>query len=381
MASMVRVSLLGTVVLFATAASAAEATRQPAFDEAELVSGAALELAPPASPLPVPTRDEVFALDADMRAFLTPLEDIRDPRHKLLTLTEALEQHGMFSREYSEVTRTASDTFHDRQGNCLSFTMLFVGLAREAGLTANYQSVRVQPTWANDGQVVIASHVNAVVRTGFGEETVVDFNIRAATGEQVSRRISDTYALGLFYTNLGAEALLRGEYTASLSYLREAARVYPKIAGLWVNLGVLYSRHRHYEHAEAAYLRALEIDEDERSALANLVVVYDALGEPELAEAYRARVRGYRERNPYYHYAVAARAYEHQQFAEALAALRKALRLKPDEHEFYTLRGQALTAMGKARDAEQSFERAREYEAIEYARTESRVRLGGLSDP
>ena len=360
---------------------AAEAPRQPAFDEAELVSGAALELAPPASPLTVPTRDEVFELDADMRAFLTPLADIRDPRHKLLTLSEALEQHGMFSREYAEVTRTASDTFHDRQGNCLSFTMLFVGLAREAGLTANYQSVQVQPTWANDGQVVIASHVNAVVRTGFGEETVVDFNIRAATGDQVSRRISDTYALGLFYTNLGAEALLRGEYTASLTYLREAARVSPKIAGLWVNLGVLYSRHRHYEHAEAAYLRALEIDEDERSALANLVVVYDALGERELAEAYRERVRGYRERNPYYHYAVAARAYEHQQFSEALAALRKALRLKPDEHEFYTLRGQALTAMGKSRDAEQSFERAREYEAIEYARAESRVRLGGLSDP
>ena len=98
--------------------------------------------------------------------------------------------------------------------------------------------------------------------------------------------------------------------------------MYPKIAGLWVNLGVLYSRHRHYEHAEAAYLRALEIDEDERSALANLVVVYDALGERELAAAYRERVRGYRERNPYYHYAVAARAYEHQQFAEALACSR-----------------------------------------------------------
>ena len=378
---MVRASLLGIVVLFATEAIAAEAPRQPAFDEAELVSGAALELAPPASPLIVPTRDEVFALDAEMRALLAPLADIRDPRHKLLTLSEALEQHGMFSREYAEVTRTASAAFHDRQGNCLSFTMLFVALAREAGLTASYQTVQVQPTWANDGQVVIASHVNAVVRTGFGEETIVDFNIRAATGDHVSRRVSDAYALGLFYTNLGAEALLRGEYAASLTYLREAAQVYPKIAGLWVNLGVLYSRQRRYEHAEAAYLRALEIDEDERSALANLVVVYGALGEPELAEVYRERVRGYRERNPYYHYAVAARAYEQQQFPDALAALRKALRLKPDEHEFYELRGQALTAMGKQRDAEQSFERAREYEAIEYARTESRVRLGGFSEP
>ena len=48
----------------------------------------------------------------------------------------------MFSLDYSEVTRTASATFHERQGNCLSFTMLFVGLARAAGLTATYQSVR-----------------------------------------------------------------------------------------------------------------------------------------------------------------------------------------------------------------------------------------------
>ena len=378
---MVRTSLLGIVVLLATEARAAEAPRQPAFDEHELVSGAVLELAPLSSPLNLPTRDQVFELDAEMQAFLAPLAGIRDPRHKLLALTEALEQHGMFSREFAEVTRTAKATFHDRQGNCLSFTMLFVALARAAGLTASYQSVQVQPTWANDGQVVIASHVNAVVRTAFGEETVVDFNIRAPSGDEASRRISDTYALGLFYTNLGAEALLRGEYTASLAYLREAARVYPKIAGLWVNLGVLYSRHRRYEHAEAAYLRALEIDEDERSALANLVVVYDALGEPELAQVYRERVRGYRERNPYYHYSIAARAYERRDFEEALAALRKAVRLKPDEHEFYTLRGRAFAAIGKPRDAEQSFERAREYEAIEYARRNSQVRLGGLSLP
>jgi Flp pilus assembly protein TadD len=381
MASMARASLLGIVVLIATEAIAAAAPRQPAFDEAELVSGGALSLAPAAAALPVPSSDDAFALDAEMRAFIAPLVGIRDPEHKLIALIEGLEQHGMFSREYAEVTRTASATFHDRQGNCLSFTMLFVELARAAGLTASYQTVDVPPTWANDGQVVIASHVNAVVRTGYGDETVVDFNIRDRQGDEYTRRITDAYALGLFYINLGAEALVRNEYAASLAFLREAAQTYPKLAGLWVNLGVLYSRHGHYEHAEAAYLRALEIDEDERSALANLVVIYDVLGEPELAALYRARVQSYRERNPYYHYAVASRAYEQQQFSEALASLRKALRLKPDEHEFYSLRGRALTAVGRSRDARQSFERAREYEAIEYARSEARVRFGGLTNP
>jgi Flp pilus assembly protein TadD len=292
-----------------------------------------------------------------------------------------LEQRGMFSLEYAEVTRTASETFHQRQGNCLSFTMLFVGLARAAGLSAIYQSVEVPPMWSNDGQVVIASHVNAVVRMGGGRDTIVDFNTGAAQDDQHSRRVDDSYALSLFYTNLGAEALLRAEHAASLVYLREAARVHSDIAGIWVNLGVLYARHGRYEHAEAAYLRALAVDAREQSALVNLALVYDALGEPKLAALFRERVRTYRERNPYYHYALATRAYEQQQFGTALTSVRRALRLKSDEHEFYTLRGQALTALGRARDAQNSFARAREFEAMESARRQSRARFEGSDDP
>jgi Flp pilus assembly protein TadD len=220
-----------------------------------------------------------------------------------------------------------------------------------------------------------------VVRMGGGRDTIVDFNTGAAQDDQHSRRVDDSYALSLFYTNLGAEALLRDEHAASLVYLREAARVHSEIAGIWVNLGVLYARQGRYEHAEAAYLRALAVDAREQSALVNLALVYDALGEPKLAALYRDRVRTYRERNPYYHYALATRAYEQQQFGTALTSVRRALRLKNDEHEFYTLRAQALTALGRSRDAQNSFARAREFEAIESARRQSSARLEGFDDP
>ena len=378
---MVRASLLGVVVLVATEAWADSAPRQPAFDEDELIAGSVLALGPLDAPVPIPTRDEAFALDAEMTAFVAPFAALRDPRQKVVGLIRALEERGMFSLDYSEITRTASATFHEKQGNCLSFTMLFVGLARAAGLTATYQSVEVPPSWTNDGQVVIASHVNTLVRTGRGEETTVDFNIRTNQAEVHSRRVNDNYALGLFYTNLGAEALLRGENAQSFVYLREAARVRSDVAGLWVNLGVLYARYGHFEHAEAAYLRAIEIDPSERSALANLVLVYDALGEAELAAEYRDRVQGYRERNPYWHYASAARAYEERQFTDALSSLRKALRLKRDEHEFYVLRGQVLAELGRSKEATQSFERAREYQVLEDARSRDRVRVEGIMDP
>lgn len=371
-----RASLLGFVVFVATGATAAAATRQPAFDETELVSGTVLALAPPDAPIVVPTAAETFALDAEMEAFVAPLKGIREPRQRMQALIAAMEARGMFSLEYAEVTRTAPGTFHDRQGNCLSFTMLFVTLARAVGLPANYQSVVVPPTWSNDGQVVVANHVNTAVITGRGEETVVDFNIRPYQSDHRSRRVNDSYALALFYTNLGAEAMLRDNHAAALVYLREAARVRPDIAGVWVNLGVLYARNGHYEHAEAAYLRALDVDDDEPSAMTNLSLVYQALSLPELAAEYLHRVQGYRERNPYYHFASATKAYEEQQFDDALASVRKALRLKSDEGEFYELRGQVETALGKSRDATQSFERARAYAEAEQVRERSLVEFG-----
>lgn len=366
-----RALFLGFVVLVATEASVAAVTREPAFDASELLLGHGLNLA--SFYVDVPTHDEVFALDDEMREFVAPVKALRTPQQKMQALIRALEEHGMFSLEYAEVTRTVSQTFHDRQGNCLSFTMLFVALARAAGLSASYQTVDVPPSWTYEGHVVIANHVNSFVRMGHGEQTIVDFNIRPYQSGQPRRRISDEYALGLFYANLGAEAMLRGDYAPALAYLREAAKVEPHIAGIWVNLGVLYSRHGRHEYAESAYLRALEVENNQESALANLALVYQALGETELAAEYRDRVQGYRERNPYYHYTTAARAYEEQRFDAALASLRKALRLKRDEHVFYTLRGEVLTALGRQKDAMQSFERAREYSEAAALRARSRV--------
>jgi len=367
-----RAVLLGLVVLVATEAGpAAAVARQPAFEEAELVAGRVLALSE--AHVDVPTRDEVFTLDEEMRAFIEPVRALRDPRQKMYALIRGLDERGMFSLDYAEVTRTATRTFHDRQGNCLSFTMLFVTLARAAGLSATYQSVDVPPTWTYEGHVVIANHVNTSVRTGGNEETIVDFNVRPYEGGHPRRRLSDAHALGLFYTNLGAEAMLRNDHGAALAYLREAASIEADIPAIWVNLGVLYSRHGRYEHAEAAYLRALEADDKEQSALANLALVYQALGESELAAEYRERVQSYRERNPYYHYAVAARAYDEQRFGDALSSLRRALRLKRDEHAFHSLRGEVEAALGKERDAMRSYERAREYEDAAAARARARV--------
>jgi Flp pilus assembly protein TadD len=237
--------------------------------------------------------------------------------------------------------------------------MLFIALAREAGLRAGYQLVDVPPQWNLDSDlVVIANHVNAVISTKTDHDLVVDFNKANFREDYATQKIDDAYAASLFYTNLGAEAMLRRDYPNSFTLLREAIHARPDVASPWVNIGVLYGRQGLLEYAEAAYLRALEIAPQERSALANLAGIYEALGDAQRAEEYRERVHHYQDINPYYHYARAQKAYREERYEDTLAELRRAIRLRSDESAFYTLQGQALTALGREDEAAKSVARA-----------------------
>jgi tetratricopeptide (TPR) repeat protein len=359
-------------------ASAAPGPPRSALSDTDLLEGAVLGWEMAAAPQLI-TPEEAVALDDEMRAFVAPYRAIGDPAMKLRRLLEGMRDRGLFAMSYSDsFTRSASRTFHERQGNCLSFTMLFVALARAAGLDARYQMVDVPPTWTNDNElVVIANHVNTAVnqsyargatarsgepfpRAQFDRKIVVDFNAANFRANYQSRVVADRYVVALFYNNLAAEALVRKQYAEGFELLREAARTYSDMPAPWVNLGVLYSRVGQYAYAEAAYRRALEADPREQAALSNLVAVYNSLGDDTLAEAYRQRIRRYREINPYYHYAVAQIAFDERRFEDALAALRSAIRLKRDDDDFYDLRGRTLVELGRDDRAVASFARAKE---------------------
>jgi tetratricopeptide (TPR) repeat protein len=345
----------------------ASSPRRSEISDEELLSGKALDPSFAVS-MPVISIDDAFALDDEMQEFVRQIREFGgDSSAKVNRLLQAMKQRGLFSLEYNEaLTRTVSGTFHERRGNCLSFTMLFIALARESGLHARYQLVDVPPQWNLDSDlIVIANHVNAVIDSRTDKDLVVDFNKTSFHGDFVTHRVDDAYAAALFYTNLGAEAMLRRDYPQSFTLLREAVHTRADVAPPWVNLGVLYGRQGLYEYAEAAYLRALQIAPQERSALANLAGIYEALGDSQRAAEYRDRVRRYQDINPYYHYARAQKAYHDNQYEDTLAELRRAIRLRGDESVFYALQGQALTALGREDDAVKSFARASEHQRPE----------------
>lgn len=357
-------SSIVVAVLGLLTACAATGLQRPSLDRSKLLSG------PPALAAatlpPVLTEEQIVGLDDDMRRFVaTQVGDAFGTDERVRRLLFAMQGYGLFSLLYSNTsTNTARATFHEAKGNCLSFTILFVALAREAGLRVSYQVVDVPPIWSStdtSNVLILNTHVNARVRTASGYY-IVDFNQPRTTERYPSHEITDKHALALYYSNLGAEALIQRRFDAAFSNFRKSLIVYPKSPGAWANLGVLYARLEDYSYAESAYLQALKVNPSDHSALANLAALYVKEGKHELAEQYEKKVRYYEQHNPYYHYALAQRAYRAHDLDEALHALDKAIRLKADEREFYELQGQVYLDLGRPDDAADAFAQAKSLE-------------------
>lgn len=242
-------------------------------------------------------------------------------------------------------TFTAAEVFRSRSGNCLSFTNLFVALARESRLDARFQVVDVPPIWDSaDGWVMLNSHINVIIEdvrlgSAVSRDYIMDFNTPEYDGTWPRRIVSDRVAFALFYNNRAVEAMRAGDLRLAFANFKLAISKSSVVPATWVNLGALYSRQRHYESALAAYEQALRINPNEKSALTNLARLNDEMGHTELAESYRSRIRRYERINPYYHYALADSAYKSGDYSLALGEIEKAISLKRDDHRFYFLEG------------------------------------------
>lgn len=305
---------------------------------------------------------EILAVDDDMRSFIAEYVDPGDSRYlKLQQLLRAVISDGSFGLVYDERTHTAAGTFYARAGNCLSFTNMFIAMAREVGLEVSYQEVDIPPDWSMNGDAyVMGRHVNVKVDLGSTREHVVDFNIDDFRTTYERREISDERAYAHFFSNKGVEQMQAGNNTAAFQYFHAALEFDREFAQVWNNLAALYGRTGHPVYAEAAYLEALRLDPDELLAMSNLARLYEAQGEAELADFYRGRVVYHRDRNPYYQYELARQAFLERDYEQAIEYLEKAVRKKQWEDSFYFLMGLSYLQLGDERQARRWLEKAEE---------------------
>jgi Flp pilus assembly protein TadD len=322
------------------------------LDASPLVSG----------PLPaVVSSNEILELSPEMKRFVD--DHIRDRRvsaEKLRLLIFAVMGEGTFHLIYDEATRTAEQTFHDRRGNCLSFTNMFIAMSRYVGLDADYQEVDVPPDWSQSGQFLLLNkHVNVVVRVGDGER-VIDFNMYDLQTDYGTLTISDERARAHFYNNLGVEYMLDADSERALAHFRKALGDDHSFAPAWINLGILYRREGHPAYAEAALLQALQIEPESLVAMSNLANLYEEQGLQESAALYRERVQAHRMRNPYYRYSLANEAFAAGDYRAAIAHLKYALRHQEYDPRFYSLMSMSYLMMGDRDESTKWMKKAEE---------------------
>jgi len=259
-----------------------------------------------------------------------------------------------------QVTLPADKAFVARTGNCLTFSSLFVAMARSAGLEAWYQEIEIPPTWSNVNDTLLMSmHVNAIVQDN-GKRLTIDVSRRKQQQNDVARRLGDVEAEAQYYNNLGADALIVNDHARAYAYFKKALNTDPNLAYVWSNLGVVYRRNEQTGDAITAYRFALQLDPDQAVALNNLFLIYEEDGELESAARLQNRVEKNRQKNPYYLHYLAEVANEEQRYSDAIGLLNQAIRLDENEYRFHYTLAQSQYYSGKTEVARASLDRARQ---------------------
>ena len=305
---------------------------------------------------------DILELTPGMITFLNNHVGDEDNRYaRLRLLLFAVIGEGQFDLVYDDSTRTAMETFRDQRGNCLSFTNMFVAMARYVDLDASYQEVKIPPDWSLSGHSFLFSqHVNVFIDLENDDPRVVDFNMANFNVNYERRVISDQRARAHYFSNMGVQYMLAGDTALAFANFREGISEDKSYSPAWVNLGILYRREGYPDYAEAAYLKAVEIDRFNLVAMSNLSSLYYEQGHTELAEQYRGQVESHRMRNPYYRFQTAQADFVNGDYDAAIKNLKYAVRERKNEGSFYMLMSLSYLMKGDREAAQRWKKKAEE---------------------
>ena len=270
---------------------------------------------------------------------------------RLRSLQAALFSSSTFPYDYASTeTHTAIETFERRRGNCVSFTLMYLAMARSLGIPVWAGLVTDDPTTVREEELVVVNQHMVAVYPRSGDAMVLDFDRTAFQRFQRFALLDDVRIGALFSNNLGAERLREGDFAGAIPYLEAATRLDPDYVEAHANLGVALRHAGRVDDALATYRRALEIDPSRPGTLLNLATLYREQGREDeaLSAIAAARRRGATA------YALIAQGdleYVRGHVDEALRRYRHAHRLAPDLADPLVARGRVLMSEGRTAEA------------------------------
>lgn len=335
-----------------------------------LLLAAALLLSPPevepqtsteAAPVAIPTPTSITALPPELRQrFHDEVLSTRASQRQRLeqTLRFMLDAQGLAITYDEAATHSVAQTYAARKANCLSFTLLFLALAREAGLDAQPQEIENILSWRqHENTIYRNNHVNARVRIN-GRIFTIDTSGDTVIAGADPVTVTPQRLLAHYYNNLAMERFALGDTVGSQQLMDTALAADATYAPLWSNAGVLRVHEGDFAAAEQAYLKALAIDAREDSALFNMVALSRRRGDHAREAEYRRRLDRVRQRDPLYHFMLAMDHERNGDHANAVTHYRRAIGLHGGEHRFYSALARTLLKAGDTKRAGKALLRA-----------------------
>ena len=313
-----------------------------------------------------PAPDEVLRLPPSWLERLESeiAEGAQNPARRVDRLVEFIATDGGLGFRYRATPTTdVAETIERGQGNCLSFTLLFISAARALGIDAYPREVQVPASWREDaGLITDVGHVNVGIDAP-GLRRTVDFEPDYSLSQRLAapyrgRRISDERALAHFYNNRAAELLAAGDPEAAAAWAAQAIELDAGFAAAWNTAGVVERRLGRPDRARDRFLAALDVADDPASTLFNLVRLERDEGRSDAAAAYARRLEALRPDDPWFLWSL-GRFYESLDELDRAAGFHaRAARLADREHRFHASHARVLFALGRDDAAAEAMVRA-----------------------
>jgi Tetratricopeptide repeat/Transglutaminase-like superfamily len=309
-------------------------------------------------------RSQVFALSDAMKRYLEVdlAAEVRSKGERA-ALAEALSRRERLRLEYdTATTRTASQAFDARAGNCLSLVIMTSALARHLGMPVQYHSVFVDETWGRAGNLLVSSgHVNLTLNNRLGGGSNVRFDAVAAVTidfdpplpgqRQHSRVIGESTVMAMFMNNRSAESLAAGQVDDAYWWSRAAIEAEPTFLTAYNTLAVVYLRRGALMQAERVLTQLLALEPANAAALSNLASVYGRQGRLAEAQAAQQRLASIEPAPPFHYFHRGLEALRQRDYAQAKTLFQKEVSRSAYYHEFHFGLAMALLGLGEFDEA------------------------------
>jgi len=312
--------------------------------------------------VPAGKRD-LFQLDAKLQSALhDPViqrSSVQNRLHHLIAL--------LFGPEVKDFPYTsghstiAAETWRLKRGDCLSLTILAYSLAKDLGLPARMQEVRVPIVFDRRGRVdFLNRHVNVFMKDegslhlGHGSiqsgDVIIDFEPRIGSRRK-GLALSEDGIVARFYNNVAAEYLAQGNLTLAYAHFKAAILADPFYSPGYSNLAQLYKRRGFLESAEQLLRYAIALNDDADIAMHSLHQLLVSQGRETEALKYAKMLQARQDKDPYYWLGLGFDHLQRENYQEAVDALEHAQALTTGFDEVHRYLAIAYWRAGKQAQA------------------------------